>query len=285
LRLGSKTEIDGIGLSIYLSPLTLPDQLHGDNRVISYEFPLNEKVRTMLRLEDLFARMDHFVAGEFSKDHHAALTTLFEILEVASRADLKSELLQELERQKRILFNLHNNPAISEEALEVILAEIENAAAEVHAMTGKIGQHLRENEWLMGIKQRACMPGGTCEFDLPSYHYWQEQPANLRRDNLQQWLAPLLPLSAAISIVLRLLRESGKVLHFTAHQGSFQQMQGGRVAQMLRVSLSRHLICLPEISANKYAINIRFIDANYAAKSTVLEFDVPFELTFCSLSQ
>ena len=252
--------------------------------MISYEFPLNEKVRTMLRLEDLFERIAHFIAAEFSVDHHAALTTLFEILEVACRADLKSELLQELERQKRVLSNLHNNPAISEQALDEILAEIEKASLDVLAMSGKIGQYLRENEWLMGIKQRAGMPGGTCEFDLPSYHYWQEQPAGFRRDNLRQWLEPLLPLSAAIGIVLRLLRESGKVLSFVAHRGAFQQMQGGRAAQMLRVSLSRHLVCLPEISANKYAINIRFIDANYAAKSSVFEFDVPFELTFCSLS-
>ncbi len=238
----------------------------------------------MLRLEDLFERIAHFIAADLSVDHHAALTTLFEILEVASRADLKSELLQELERQKRALSNLHNNPAISEQALDEILAEIETASIDVLAMTGKIGQHLRENEWLMGIKQRAGMPGGTCEFDLPSYHYWQEQPASLRRENLRQWLAPLLPLSVAIGIVLRLLRESGKVLSFTARLGAFQQMQGGRVAQLLRVSLSRHLVCLPEVSANKYAINIRFVDANYAAKSTVFEFDVPFEMTFCSLS-
>lgn len=238
----------------------------------------------MLRLEDLFERIARFIAAEFSVDHHAALTTLFEILEVASRADLKSELLQELERQKRNLANLHNNPAISEVALDEILAEIEKVSLDVLAMTGKIGQHLRENEWLMGIKQRACMPGGTCEFDLPSYHYWQEQAAATRRENLQSWLAPLLPLSAAISIVLRLLRESGKVLHFTAHQGGFQQMQGGRVAQMLRVSLARDLACLPEISANKYAINIRFVEANYAPKTSVIESDVPFELTFCSLS-
>jgi cell division protein ZapD len=252
--------------------------------VIGYEFPLNEKVRTMLRLEDLFARIAHFLLSDSSVDHHAAMITLFEILEVASRADLKSDLLQELERQKRSLSNLHNNPAISESALDGVLGKIEAAALALLAMTGKIGQHLRENEWLMSIKQRAGMPGGTCEFDLPSYHYWQEQASCLRRDNLQHWLAPLLPLSTAIDLVLKLLRESGKVLHFVAHQGSFQQMQGGRVAQMLRVSLSRNLACLPEVSANKYAINIRFVDANYAAKSTVFQADVPFELTFCSLA-
>jgi len=252
--------------------------------VISYEFPLNEKVRTLLRLEDLFARMEHFTAQDSSMEHHAALTTLFEILEVSSRADLKSELLQELERQKRLLAALHNNPAISEDALDAILGEIEHISTDLLTMNGKIGQHLRDNEWLMGIKQRACMPGGTCEFDLPSYHYWQEQDARSRRRDLQAWLAPLMPIAGGMSIVLRLLRESGKVLRFTAHQGTFQQMQGGRIAQMLRVSLDRDLACIPEVGANKYAINIRFIAADYAAKTTLFDQDVPFELTFCSLS-
>jgi cell division protein ZapD len=251
--------------------------------VISYEFPLTEKVRTLLRLEDLFARMEHFTDHEQSVGHHAALMTMFEILEVISRADLKSDLLQELERQKRVLSNLHNNPAISEQALEAILAEIEQSSGLLLAMSGKIGQHLRENEWLMGIKQRAVMPGGTCEFDLPSYHYWQAQDANSRRANLRSWLDPLLPLHTALKIILRLLRENGKVFQFTAHQGTFQQMQGGRVAHMLRVRLNRNLSCIPEVSANKYTINIRFIAANYAAKSTLFEQDVPFELTFCSL--
>jgi cell division protein ZapD len=252
--------------------------------VISYEYPLNEKVRTLLRLEDLFARMMHFIAHDNSMGHHAAISTLFEILEVISRADLKSDLLQELERQKRMLASLHNNPAISEQALEAILTEIESASAELLAMSGKTGQHLRENEWLMGIKQRAVMPGGTCEFDLPSYHYWQEQDVNIRRESLRAWLAPLLPLHTGLKIILKLLRENGKVFHFTAHQGTFQQMQGGRVAQMLRIRLSRGLACIPEVGANKYAINIRFIAANYAAKSTLFEQDVPFELTFCSIS-
>ncbi|MDD5383395.1 MAG: cell division protein ZapD [Gallionella sp.] len=251
--------------------------------MIDYEFPLNEKVRTLLRLEDLFARMAHFIEYAQGMDHHAALITLFEILEVASRADLKSEMLQELERQKRNLSALHNNPAISEGALDTILAEIEGASSDILAMPGKTGQHLRENEWLMGIKQRAVMPGGTCEFDLPSYHYWQEQDADSRRENLQAWLVPFLPLRTGLEIILRLLRESGKVLHFTAHQGTFQQMQGGRVSQMLRVSLSSDLACIPEVGANKYAINIRFIAANYAAKTTLFEQDVPFDLTFCSL--
>jgi len=252
--------------------------------VISYEFPINEKIRTWLRLEDLFARLNYFQSGELSMEHHVALTTLFEVHEVASRPDLKSELLQELERQKRALACLRDNPAISEEALNVILNEIEQASAALLAITGKVGTTLRENEWLMSIKQRASMPGGTCQFDLPSYHYWQKQAVSLRRANLLEWLSPLLPISKAISILLRLLRENGRKLSFIAHKGTFQQMQGGHAAQLLRITLPSGLACIPELGANKYAINIRFILANYEAKSSLFEEDVAFDLTFCSLT-
>jgi len=251
--------------------------------VISYDFPLNESMRTLLRLEDLFARMSYFIEKTSAADHHAALNALFEILEVASRADLKSDLLQELERQKRQLSALHNNPGISEEALDAILGEIEDASSRLFGMSGKIGQHLRENEWLMGIKQRTYIPGGTCEFDLPSYHYWLHQDAMLRRNYLNAWLTPLLSISDSLDIVLKLMRESGKTYHFTAHQGSFQQMQGGRVAQLLRLNLDNTLPCVPEVSANKYVLNIRFIAANYAAKSILYEQDVAFDLVFCAL--
>ncbi|HAF46025.1 MAG: cell division protein ZapD [Sideroxyarcus sp.] len=252
--------------------------------MISYEFPLNERVRTMLRLEDLFFRIARFIESDESPDHHAALGILFEILEVACRADLKSELLQELERQKKVLNGLHNNPEISESALDALIADIENTSAALLKMTGKIGQHLRDNEWLMGIKQRAVIPGGVCEFDLPSYHYWQHQNTEFRQNNLNEWLAPLLPLRDGITILLKLLRESGRTHHFTAFHGSFQQMQGGRVAQMLRISLDAEIPCIPEISANKYALNIRFVEAKYTAKTALYDQDVAFDLTFCSLA-
>ena len=237
----------------------------------------------MLRLEDLFLRISRFISRPERADHHAAIGVLFEILEVASRADLKSELLQELERQKKSLNALHNNPEISEDALDVLLGEIESDSARLLSMTGKIGQHIRDNEWLMGIKQRACIPGGVCEFDLPSYHYWQHQSEELRRADLNAWVAPMLPLRDGIAIMLKLLREGGKDHHFIARQGTFQQMQGGRVAQMLRITLDKTLACIPEISANKYALNIRFIEANFCARTTLYEQDVAFNLTFCSL--
>lgn len=251
--------------------------------MISYEYPLNERIRTLLRLEDLFARADHFIKQGDSLEHHAALLVLFEIIEVASRADLKSDLLQELERQKHLLEPLRNNPAISEEALDQLLAEIDKTTSSLHGMMGKVGQHMRDNEWLMSIKQRTCIPGGVCEFDLPSYHFWLNQDAGGRTGELNGWLYPMLPINDGIRIVMRMLRDSGKAVRYVAQNGSFQQMLSGRVVQMLRVRLDSKLPCFPEISANKYAINIRYTAPGGTQKPRACEMDVEFEMMLCSL--
>jgi cell division protein ZapD len=256
--------------------------------VITYEYPLNERIRTLLRLEDLFERSRHFIARTEPHDHHVALLTLFEIMEVASRADLKSDLLQELERQKQVLLSFRNNPEIAEQALAGVLRDIEQASQALFSMTGKIGQYLRENDWLMSIKQRTGIPGGACEFDLPSYHYWLHRPSEDRTGQLAAWTSPLYPLRDGSAIVLRILRESGKPQSLMAPQGMFQQMLGGKTAQMLRLRLDPRLPCVPEISANKYVLNIRFLmqdgtNQAHEPRARTADWDVGFELTFCNL--
>ena len=251
--------------------------------MITYEYPLSERVRTLLRLESLFERAQHFFAAAEPYEHHVALLTLFEILEVAGRADLKFDLVQELERQRQTLLSFRNNPEISEEALTVALNEIEVASAQMLAMHGKIGQYLRENEWLMAIKNRAAIPGGVCEFDLPAYHYWLHRDAEQRRQGLDSWLAPILPISAGLSIVLRLLRASGRPEMQLASGGAYQLMLAGRTAQMLRLRVGRGDPYIPEISANKYALNVRFTTPDGDLRPRPADVDVVFELTFCNL--
>lgn len=251
--------------------------------MISYEYPLNERIRTLLRLEDLYQKIGHFLSGDVPLDHHVTLLTLFEVLEVASRADLKVDLVQELERQRQILMSFRNNPDISEEALSGALYEIEQASSSLLAMAGKIGQYLRENEWLMSIRSRAAIPGGVCQFDLPSYHYWLNRDPEQRRRDLEGWLLPMTPIRDGLNIVLRLLRASGRAESQVARCGTYQLTMSGRSAQMLRLTLHHGEAVVPEISANKYALNIRFVMPETLARPRLAERDVPFELTFCSL--
>lgn len=267
------------------NPADLPKDLPrvSGSTVITYEYPLNERVRTLLRLEDLFDRAAHFFAEQGSQDHNAALLTVFEILEVAGRADLKSDLLQELERQKQVLLGFRSNPQIAENVLNTVIADIERASAALFSMTGKIGQHLRENEWLMSIKQRTGIPGGACEFDLPSYHFWLHRESAARLADLRAWFAPLQPIREATAIVLKLLREGGKPAKYVARGGAFSQMLGGRMSQMVRIRLPLDSRFIPEMSANRYALNIRFASFGTESRPRICDSDVEFELTFCNL--
>ena len=252
--------------------------------VIRYEHPLNERIRTLMRLEDLFARVRHFAAQEDAPDHHAALVCLFEITDVAARADLKADLVQELERQKQALAPLRSNPNIEQEALEGLLADTDAIATQLLGQQGKVGTHLRDNEWLMAIKQRTAIPGGVSEFDLPAYHYWLNRTPEERRHDLANWIDPFVPIAGGVAIVLRLLRENGRTSRHVAHHGLFQLMlTTTKVAQLLRLTLPRSLPCVPEISANKYALNIRFIGVTGMDRGAVYDDDLEFELTFCNL--
>lgn len=251
--------------------------------MITYDYPLNERIRTLLRLEDLFDRTLYFAEHSEPEPHHIALLTLFDIIEVAGRADLKMDMVQELERQRQSLMAFRNNPDISEDALNGVLREIEQASAALLAMQGKTGQYLRENEWLMSIKNRAGIPGGVCEFDLPAYHFWLNRDAEQRRADISAWINPLLPIRDGLLIVLRLLRSSGHPERQLALRGAFQQMLSGRTAQLIRLRVSKQQAAVPEISANKYALNIRFTVPGTDMRPKQSELDVEFELTYCNL--
>jgi cell division protein ZapD len=251
--------------------------------VITYEYPLSERVRTLLRLEDLFEKIMHFASAKGAAEHHAALVLLFEILEVAGRADLKFDLVQELERQRQILLSFRNNPEISEDALSGALYEIEQASTQLLAVQGKIGHYLRENDWLMSIKNRVAIPGGVCEFDLPGYHYWLNRDVLLRQKDIEAWLMPMLPIRQALTIVLRLLRASGRSDRLVAQRGAYQVMLGGRNYQLVRLQIRKDNHVIPEISAGKLAINVRFLRPDMTQRPRQVETDVEFDMTLCNL--
>ncbi|WP_348699331.1 cell division protein ZapD [Duganella fentianensis] len=250
--------------------------------MIVYEYPFNERIRTLLRLEDLYEKFKFFVQQDHPMQHHVALATIFDMLEVAGRADLKSDLLQELERQRQTLLGYRMNPNVQADMLDAILEELDGVSSALVNAQGKTGQNVRDNEWLMSIRGRTIIPGGACEFDLPSYYAWQKRPADQRYNDIMTWFAPLSPLFDALALVLRLLRDSGSAVKMIAVSGSYQQMLQGKVYQMLRLTLDEAMGAIPEVSANKYMLWVRFTSQDGDLKPKPLEDDVPFELTLCN---
>jgi cell division protein ZapD len=143
--------------------------------LVRYEYPFNEGIRTMLRVEHLFDRLAQLMPREAPVDHHFALATIFEIMDVASRADLKSDVLKELERCRTQLLNSYRgNPHLPKQTLDAVIARLDHAHDGLNCSCRARPARRWPNEWLMSIRSRISIPGGTCEFDLPAYYAWQQ---------------------------------------------------------------------------------------------------------------
>lgn len=251
--------------------------------MILYEYPFNERLRTYLRLEQLFRRLFELVTRESAIDHHFALSTVFELMEVAARADLKSDLLRDLERHKTMFESLRDNPAIEQATLDNIISQLDRCYSALHAQTGRTGQPLTENEWLMAIRSRINIPGGTSSFDLPAYHRWQNKPPHERQMDLQAWTECFRPLADALGLLLSLLRETGSPQKVAAISGQFQQsLPAGKAYQLLRLRISAESGLIPEISANRLMVSVRLVRPNETGALQVTTENAAFELTLCA---
>jgi cell division protein ZapD len=250
----------------------------------SYDYPFNERIRALLRIEDLLGKIITNIESNQEHHHFLALQTLLQLVDVIDRAEVKLDLLQELSRQKNVMLLLKDKKVIAADKIDALVNDIDSIMHQLQSDNNKLGQHLRINEWLMNIKQRITIPGGISKFDLPSFQYWLSRHENKRRDDLNQWIKPLLPMQQAVYIILHILRGSGKIRHETAVAGVFHQLLGSaKPSQMLTVLLPENASYYPEVSANKYAINIRFHQLDALQKPQKFNEDVKFNLILCNL--
>ncbi|MBT9550063.1 MAG: cell division protein ZapD [Hydrogenophaga sp.] len=250
--------------------------------MILYEYPFNERVRTYLRLEQLFARLAELMSRASPLDHHFAIQTIFEVMDVAARADMKSDVLKDIDRHRLQLNSYRGNPAISERVLDEVIGQLDACFAQLSGLAGKTGQSLTENDWLMAIRSRIGIPGGTCEFDLPAYFHWQHRPVQHRQADLQRWSQTLVPLAEAISLLMKMMRDSGSPHKVIAPAGQFQQnLPQGRTYQLLRLAIDPLLGLIPEISGNRLMLSVRLLRQGDDERLHPALDDAAFELTLC----
>ena len=250
-----------------------------------YEQPLNERIRMCLRIETLMKRFHYFSGLKGDWSGYSALLGILEITSLLERGDFKQEMLKELERQHSALKSLSSHEGIDKSKLDLTLSKQKNAIDRVHGLSGKLGEHLKRNEFLLTIKQRTSIPGGNCDFDVPALRFWLNQSHDHRLKDLRRWAAPYVILQSVIDLVLNVIRDSAVPKQVTAENGFFQQaLDPQQPNQLLRISIPENRVYYPEISAGKHRYSVRFLNpVPTDSVPTQVKEDVPFLLSRCSL--
>lgn len=254
------------------------------NTSVTFEQPLTERVRSFLRLEFLFGLYKHHRGDHSEIGSRACMQALLDILTVLSRSDLKNEVIKELADQHAALTRLAARPDVDATRLQEVLTEIAQALNSMQQLATQFAASLlRGNDFLITLNNRSSIPGGTCSFDLPAYHYWLSQPYELIKRDLDAWYADIRPFEKSISLYLKLLRNSVAAKSHIAAGGMFVDTPQAACV-LLRVTLPSETRLYPEISAGKHRFTVRFMQTSDAGnRSLQATANITFDMQCCAL--
>ena len=251
---------------------------------VVYEQPLNERMRTFLRLEFLYSQALYHHELPNSWSSRAAVGSLLEILAITARGDVRSDVIKELERHVQALNEFQSKPGVDSGRLRSVMSNLIRLRSELVSMGANFMQPLRESEFLNAIKHRSAVPGGTCEFDLPDYSFWLSRPAEQRAATFEEWMKLVRPLCDGVIEILWVTRQNARPREEVAQGGQYQiNFERENPIQLLRILLPSNSDLYPEISGSHYRCSLRFLSwKDLSGRAVQSEEDVHFVLTSCT---
>jgi len=253
--------------------------------LLCYEQPVNEVIRTCLRLEQLFNHAAARISEVSSWDNRDAFNIIFEILSILDRPDLKNKLVKITHGYLLLLNRLSKAAQVDQQKLIDVTRAFQDILDRLHALKGKMGQSLRENELLSALRNRVALAGGACDIDTPGYVLWLHQNPTTRTESLRRWLHELTLAREAVTLILAFIRDSSLPFHVTANSGFLQRPLSTREpCQLVRIHLPETQLAYPEVSVGHHGVNIRFFEWHpHSLQSEPSSRDIPFILTICAL--
>ena len=98
-----------------------------------YEQPLNERMRTFLRLDFLYHQLLHHEEQTDVWSTRGAVAAILEILAITARGDIRADVLKELERQMATMHEYRARPEVDGSRLQAVLANLARLRTELNS--------------------------------------------------------------------------------------------------------------------------------------------------------
>ncbi|MGQ8364785.1 cell division protein ZapD [Glaciecola sp. 1036] len=248
--------------------------------VALYEFPLCEKVRNYLRLEQLFQQLKEARHAKTAHQHLYFFKTLFDLIELIERLDLRTDFVRDIDSQERNLVHWSQHPDIDKDALDRALKSLHKLLGEIKQIN-KLGSGIKEERFLSNIRQRFAIPGGVTSFDLPSLFCWIRQPQENKDQEIDRWISHLNLVEESVTLIMTFLRERGRFETVIGKNGFYQGNVADK-AELIRVQCDNTQGYYPVLSGNTYRYGIKFMRLHPEAGTTgAVANNISFELARC----
>lgn len=256
------------------------------SQFITYEKPLNETMRLLLRLDHLF---HHYAT---LRDNHSPLhlddqlNTLLRLIMVTDRADLKSKLTQLLHLLIQRLQKWQQHKEANQAPIQQALEQCQQYLAYLDQTRDKLGHHLREHYFIKQLLANINHPGGLTEFALPVYALWNRQIIEQRGHDIHDWMKEFMPLKQCIHLLLTFIRQNCECQTVWVDNGFYQQpIDSKKSVQLFQVHIPTALNTFPNISVGRHHVSIHFQHIPQAGFDLAEPQQEAFEckLCFCDL--
>ena len=245
-----------------------------------YELPLNERLRTFMRVEFISRRLQYFLELEDSWAIRSVIDSLLEIYSILVRTDVRREVIADLDRYIYEMEKYQNSPLADENRVSEIQQDLQSLKAVVEDSGSDYLKPLRENEFINSLLHRHTLPGGKTEFDMPKYKYWLDSEKT--KSDIDQWVSVIKPVCSSIDQLLWMIRESTEAIATVAVSGLYNhQISRNHKISLVRIFLGENTI-YPEISGGKHLISIRFFNWEDSKEQwSQTKKNINFRISFC----
>ncbi|QDP00359.1 cell division protein ZapD [Thalassotalea sp. PS06] len=245
---------------------------------ILYEHPMNERIRSYLRLEQLFEQVHGSLGDDFENSYPLFFNALFAILDTLDRHDIRGDLIKDLEKLERNLTTWGTSPNVDNKTLQQNL-HAAKALSTIFRSKNPLWSELKNDKFLDGLRKRFTLQGAYSGFDLPALTFWFHQPPILIREDINRWLAEINCLEHALTLILKFIRQRSEFENIESDNSFYQD--SGEGLQMLRVKLNKSVDYFPSVSGNHFRYSIRFMELCERKGQQYINDKVSFKLAKC----
>ena len=246
-----------------------------DTHAAIYEEPVDERIRKFLKLESYFLKINKHKDIDNSYDSFAALYNLISLYQNLSRAEVKRELIREIDFHKSRYMEYIKIEGSDKIKLNSIMEKQNVILNRLHNLPANYLTELHNDE----LFQHCAKHYDTLSSELD---YWLTRDYTFRCNQINLWQEIIKPIENSVYFCLDILRKSSETREECAKSGMhIFKLDPDKKVRMLRITMHSDNYFFPRVSVGPQRATISFMTLNDSNKFIQLKDDITFVIDLC----